>query len=400
MPTPPTLAAALVQALRSQGRRPSTTGSDAPTWSEVADRSRRLSIGLAEAGWAGQPMAVEPSGRPSVDIERELAVLTAGAILALPGSDPAARIADEGLHPRDQPSLTLAEVVAAGEDCDARDPAGAERRLAALDPSAPACVEGRRTLTHGEVHWGLRAVHRWLTPAFPDGGPAAVVAGGRTGGSALSAALVGRWWPATLGARLAPEPSSVIEVGDVAADLVLLDGPAWAALAGRARERAAHSLGGGALLRRGRLVVSGESRSGIDRAALHGLRWWAGDRVRHGAGLGGLRLGLALEPVDVATRRDLAAVGVALASTWTVEGAAAPLAAGPVAPADPTASWGRPLPGRRIELVGAGAVAFGGDLPEEGLAAPGPGRVDGRGRVALPGRPRSDPRSVGAGAGR
>ena len=395
MPAPTTLAAALVRDLRAQGGRPAGIGPDAPTWSAVADRARRLGLGLAAAGWGAHRVAVTASGDPVRDLERELAVLAVGGAVALPGAEAEATLGDGVLRPGEGPEVAIADLLERGAAADAREPAAAERRLAALDPEAAAVVDRRRPVTHGQVLWALRAVDRWLGPALGPTGPGVVLDGAGPAGPALPAALVGRWWPAAAGARLTPTPTGPEAVAEAGADVVLLAPDAWSELARLLRRRAAGSLGGGLLLHRGRLVVAGESRSRRDRAALHAARWWAGERVRAGAGLAGVRLGLALAPVDPGTTRDLAAAGVRFAPTWCEDGVAAPLAAGPVRTPAPDGTWARPLPGRRLELDGPATTACGGDLPADGLVLSRAGRVDGRGRVALP-RRRPAARAAGA----
>lgn len=397
MPPPTTLAAALVRDLRAHGARPAGIGPGAPTWSEVADRARRLGLGLAAAGWGERRVAVMPSGDPVRDLERELAVLAVGGVLALPGAEVESTLGDGVLRPGEGPEVAIDDLLDRGARADEREPAGAERRLAGLVPDAAAVVDRRRVVTHGEALWALRAVARWLGPALGPAGPGVVLDGAGPTGPALPAALVGRWWPAAAGARLTPTPSGAEAVAEAGAEVVLLAPDGWAELAQLLRRRAVGSLGGGLLLHRGRLVVAGESRARRDRAALHLARWWAGERVRAGAGLAGLRLGLALAPVDPGTTRDLAAAAVPFTPTWCEDGVAAPLAAGPVGRPAPDGTWARPLPGRRLELGGPATTAHGGDLPVDGLALRRTGRVDGRGRVALP---RSRPGAVAAGARR
>lgn len=396
MPDDPTLAAALVRGLRANGSRPTGTGTDAETWSARGDRARYLALALADAGWSRRRVAVTASGDPALDVERELGLLSAGAVLVVAGAEAEAVLADGALRPTSGPDVALDELVAEGAHRDAREPAAAEALLATLMGDDPAVVDPCRTVTHGEARWALRAVDRWLAPVIGPGGPGVVHSAPGAATPALPAAVVGRWWPASVGARLGPTPTDAAGVGGAPSpDLALLSPAAWAALAQRVRDEAGRSWGGPTLLHRGRLVISGESSSAGDRLALGAARWWAGPRVRYGAGLDGVRLGLALAPVDPGTTRDLAAVGIPFTPTWCADGVPAPIAAGPLVRAAPAGPWGRPLPGRRVELATGQTVIGGGDLPVEGLVVDGGTRVDPRGRVALP-RWRAAGRRAGA----
>lgn len=381
----PTIAAVLIRSLRAHGHRPAGTDA-APTWSQLVDTSRRLSLGLIDAGWSGHRIGVSPSNDPLLDLARELAVLGAGAVLAMWEEGAEARLVGGALHPAGGPLVDAGDLLARGDRLDGRAPAEAEAQVARLLPDAPACVDRRRVVTQAEVAWALRSVERWLAPAVGPSGPGVVVSAPGPAAPALPSALVGRWWPATAGARLAPNPDSAVAVRGVHPDVALLSSATWAELAEMVRERAAGSLGGATLLDRGRLVVSGESSSWRERGALALARRWSGERIREGGGLGVLRLGLCFEPVDRSAAQDLASVGVALAPAWVTDGVPAPLAAAPVVRTAPLDGWGRPLPGRRMVSAGAHTTVHGGDVGPEGCVVDGALRVDRRSRVALPHR--------------
>lgn len=384
MSSPPTLAGALVRSLRAHGARPAGAAPGSSTWSEVVDRSRLLGLGLADAGWSGRAIAVEASGRPARDLGGELAVLCAGSVLALPGAEANAVVVGEALRSGDGTTTRLVDLVAAGARLDRRDPAAAERHLAAIDPDAPAVADRRRTLTHGEALWGVRAVDRWLTPAVGADAPGLVLAVPGDDAPALTAALVGRWWPATVGAGLAPAPDPGDEPSTAGRTLVVLSATGWAEVARRLRHQAGRRRRGRSLLRRGRLVVAGEADGPQDRARLALARRRAGEAIRERTGLGDLRLGLCLAPLDPGTARDLEALDVPVAVVWCEQGVAGAVAAGPVARTATTEGWGRALPGRRIEAEGHSTVVFGGDVADEGLRLDVATRIDDRGRVALP----------------
>jgi hypothetical protein len=100
-------------------------------------------------------------------------------------------------------------------------------------------------------------------------------------------------------------------------------------------------------------------------------------------GVGRLALGLSLGLPDVATGRDLAALGVPVVPVWVDGRVPAPVAAGPVVHPSPSGRWGRPLPGRSIACGGATTAVRGDDLPGGGVDLPLRTRTDGRDRVEL-----------------
>lgn len=412
MPGSESFASALVSALRRQGQRPATSGAVASTtttttttWMEVADGVRLLALGLVSAGVGGGHRVQVDGGaaRPHDLIGRELAVLSVGAVLCGPGADCAdAGFGPNGLSGVGPETIGLDDLRDRGAAADRDRPARYEEMLSALGRAAPAIATRDAVVTQGQARWALRSVDRWIGAALPsaDGvvggvvvdGPGPVLAAHRsvdTGG--ITAALVGRWWPATVGAALAGidadsgGPGGVVDAArDLRPSLAVLDPTAWAELAAAARTSASWSLAGPTLLRRGRVIAAGESSSLVDRIGLTAARRWIGLRVNTAAGLDRLDLGVCLGPLDPGAARDLAAAAVPLVVAWTAPGATAPVAATPVLRPEPAAAWGRPLPGRAVEVVGPITTILGGDLPDGRLCLDGAVAVDDRSRVRFP----------------
>ena len=383
VPIGPTFAAALVSGLRTHGHRPS--GPDGRRWSALADEARTLALGLVEAGVRpGTTIRVRPAAgaAPAALLATEVAVLAAGAALAVDDAVGADRELDGDALRGPGADRLLAEVRAAGADLDRHRPAAHEERLAAVEPADVALLGDGLVATHAQALWALRSVAAWIGPAVPEG-PRAVLAPPPSAGP-VAAALVGRWWPATAGAALV-----AVDVGLVGAaraqrpDIVVGDAAAWAALADAVRAGADRTRSGTALLRRGRAVVAGEVVSRAGRAGRGLAERRAGDRIRAAAGLDALALGVCLGPLDVATGRDLAAAGVPVVATWVDPAVPAPVASGPRARPAPSEPWGRPLPGRTVE-VGPPAVVHGGDVAPGGVPVAA-AKVDDRGRLRLPG---------------
>lgn len=385
---PPTLAAALVRALRAHGARPAATGAGAPSWGTVADGARHLALGLHEAGLTGRRVAVDPTGAPHEVVGREVAVLASGAVLTAPGTDELdARLTGTTLTVLgpDPTTSSRNEVERAGRTADHDRPDAAEELLAGLAPEAPALAGVDHTITQAEALWALRAVDRWLGPVLAaEAAERIVVVGGGPAGSAPSPALLGRWWPASIGAALVGTGRSVAAtVGSHRPTVAILGPDDWTEMADGVRRTADRSLGGPALLRRGRVVVAGESTARRDRIGLAVARRWAGPRVRGGAGLDQLVVGVSLGPLAPGTARDLAAASVPVTPTWVEPGVLAPVAAGPVARPEPATRWGRPLPGRSVEVGPGRTSVHGGDVGD-GRDVPTRVRLDARGRVRLP----------------
>jgi hypothetical protein len=201
----------------------------------------------------------------------------------------------------------------------------------------------------------------------------------------VAAALVGRWWPAVAGAALVLDDAGPVDAARAQRpDIVVGDGADWALLVDAVRAEADRTRSGTALLRRGRAVVAGEVVSRAGRAGRGLAERRAGDRIRAAAGLDALALGVCLGPLDVATGRDLAAAGIPVVATWIDPAVPAPVASGPRARPTPAEPWGRPLPGRSVE-VGPPVVVHGGDVAPDGVPAAAV-EVDGRGRLRLPRR--------------
>ncbi|HEU5152714.1 MAG TPA: hypothetical protein VFU19_19645 [Iamia sp.] len=379
MLTAPTFAAALVSGLRAHGHRPS--GPEGRPWSAVADEARTLALGLVEAGVVpGTAIAVRPGGAtPAGVLATEVAVLAAGAALALDGA--VADVTIDGDTVRglgdDRPVATLR---AAGADLGRRRPAAHEERLAAVEPGDVALVGDGTATTHAQAVWALRSVAAWVGPVVPDG-PRAVLAP-PAAGATVAGALVGRWWPAAAGAALVVGADPVEAARAARPDVVVGDAATWDALVDAVRAEAGRSRSGTGLLRRGRAVVAGEAATRVGRAGRGLAARRAGDRLRAAAGLDALAVGICLGPLAVATGRDLAAAGLPVVATWIDPLVPAPVAAGPVARPTPSEPWGRPLPGRTVE-VGPPAVVHGGDVAPGGVPT-GPVVVDERGRVRLP----------------
>lgn len=382
MLTAPTLAAALVSGLRTHGHRPS--GPDGRRWSASADDARTLALGLAEAGVGpGTTVRVRlaADASPAAVVAAEVAVLASGAALAV-GEGPADLELDDTALRGPGADRPVADLRAAGADLDRRRPADHEERLAALDPGAVALVGDGLVATHAQAVWALRSVAAWIGPAVPDG-PHTVLA--PPPGGPVAAALVGRWWPASAGAQLVwIGPDAPAEAARaVCPDVVVGDDAVWGELVDGVRAEAARTRAGTSLLRRGRALVAGEVASPVERAGRGLAERRAGERVRRSAGLGALALGVCLGPLAVATGRDLAAAGLPVVGTWIEPGVPAPVASGPRARPTPAEPWGRPLPGRTVE-VGPPAVVHGGDVDPAGATATAATEVDPRGRLRLP----------------
>lgn len=388
MPRSTTFAATLVRAVRAHGSQPAAVGAGPPSWGTVADGARHLALGLHEAGLTGRRVAVDATGAPHAVVELELAALAAGAVLVAPGAGELdARLTRTSLTllgPAPTASA-LDEVLEAGRAADHDRPAAAEELLAGLAPEAPALADGDHTISQAEALWALRAVDRWLGPVLAaDAAEPVVVVGGGPAGSALSLALLGRWWPASIGAALVGTDRPVAAtVGSHRPTVAILGPDDWTEMADGMRRTADRSLGGPALLRRGRVVVAGESTARRDRVGLAVARRWAGPRVRGGAGLDQLVVGVSLGPLAPGTARDLAAASVPVTPTWLEPGVLAPVAAGPVARPQPATRWGRPLPGRSVEVGPGRTSVHGGDVGD-GRDVPTRVRLDARGRVRLP----------------
>jgi len=399
---PPAPALALVRAVRAHGDRPAAPGPGAPSWRAVADDARHLGLGLRDAGLApGRRAVVEGTGlAPHQVLERELAVLSTGAVLALdPGDEvsPVAVVGADELRVEGAAGPVTCDVDRLrrrGRAVDAEAPDRYEALLAALDPADPSVALPGRQATGAEVTWALRAVDRWLAPAF-DGegpGPVLVVDDGPGRGAA---AVLGRWWPARAGAPLVDPGTDPAEAARRAGATVVVAGPGhWRAVAAGLRDAGARSRATAALLRRGRVVAAGEPAGPVERAGLAATRRWVGAGLRDVAGVAGLRAGVAWDGLDPVDARDLAAALVPVVPTWCVAGALAPVASAPVARPEPASGWGRPLPGRDVVADGSRTTIRGGDLPGGRLTLVARTAVDGRGRVRLP-RP---PRGPGGGA--
>lgn len=359
----PTLAALMVGGLRAHGDRPS--GPDGRRWSAVADEARGLSIGLVATGVGpGTRVRVEAVTDPVARVAREVAVLASGAVLVV---DP------------DAPADVTVDVTATATAEGPGGPDAPEARLAAIAPEAPALETRAATVSHGEAAWALRSVAAWLAGALPTG-PARAGAAGPV--ATVADALVGRWWPASTGAALVPGADRRAHRPD------LLVGPpaTWAEVADEVRRAAGRTRAGRALLGRGRVLAAGEVEgpsARVERAARAVAERRRGADVRAAVGLDALRAGVCTGPLAPVDGRDLAALGLPVVVAWADPTVPAPVAATPVARPAPASGWGRPLPGRSIE-VGPPVVVRGGDVGPSGRPVVGGTEVDARGRVRLP----------------
>lgn len=399
---PDTFAAALLRAVHGHGSRPAAVGASAPRWAAVAAGARTLSLGLRAAGAADRTVSVALDGPVHEVVERELAVLAAGAVLVL-GPHPAeARLTSRSLTlgSGDGPHHTVASLRGRGAEVDGQRPASFEDQLDALDPAAAALVDDGTTITHAQARWALRSVDRWLAPVVSRAGAAVAVSEPRVDASA-AAAMADRWWPASVGAALTEggvEGAAGRWSG--APTLAVLDAAGWADVAAAGRAAAARTSGGPRLLRHGRVVMGQGASSPGDRLAWAAARRRAGPRIRTSIGVDGLVVGICLGPVDPQTDLDLATLAVPLTSTWLVAGASAPVASGTLGRPAPTDPWMRPLPGRAVRTNGGRTQVEGGDLPAAGVEVPGATRIDPRERVQPPRHPPRHPRRGTIGPGR
>ncbi len=380
----PSLAAALVAGIRRHGSRPARLGG--PSWTTVADDGRTLALGLLARGWGDRRrIRVRAEGLDLASlVSREVAVLAAGAVLVL--DDDAGHDVEISSSEVDGPGarLPLAEVLAAGRRASDEVPDAHETHLAALDPAAVAVASARSEATNVQMDWALRSVVAWLGAPVPQG-PVLVV-GPRIArpGESVASALVGRWWPALGGAALVDRSAAESDLAVVRRsrpDVVVLDPDGWRTVADAVRAAGDRSRTARATLRGGRAAAAGESTGTTSRARLAAARRWSRQRSATAAGLDRLAAGVCLGPLGVVDGRDLAAIGLPVAAVWTDPAVPAPVAASSFTRAD-GARWGRPLPGRSVE-VGDEVVVHGGDLPASGRVAGGPARIDRRGRVEV-----------------
>lgn len=377
-PPASTLAGLLVRGMRSAAGRPADARRT--RWTDAADRARDLAIGMiAEGAAAGRTVTVDVRTLHPVEVVVcELAVWAAGGAVRLSGADGGPVLGRRtGRSDRVSVDLDVDALAAAGRASDAA-PDAHEVRLAALDPDATAVVGDGGAHTHGQLAWALRSVQQWLREAVPDGPSVAAVAAGRTD---VTGVMLTRWWPAVEGARTVPvRPGTLPAVVDeVDPDVVVVDPDEWHAVAARLREAAPSVRFGTAMLRAGRTAAAGEPTALPVASWAEAGRRWVGPRVRTAARLGSMRAGVCLgvpEPVD---GRDLDAAGLTVVPTWLEPALAAPVAAGVIG-SGRDSGWGRPLPGRTVD-VGPPATVTGGDV--DAPAPVSPTRAAGH-RVQLP----------------
>lgn len=351
-----TLARLLVSGMWAAAGRPADARRT--RWSDVASRSRDLAIGLIDRGGvAGEVVTVDRDRlRPIEVVAAEVAVWVAGGSVRLSGTGAGVVLGRRAGGPG--PDLDVDALVLAGRRADVA-PAAHEERLAALDPDAVAVLADGAELTHAQLAWGLRSAQQWLREILPEPPAVAAVAADRVDAAGV---LLTRWWPAVEGARTVPVrpgtlPAVVVEV---AADVVVVDPTEWHAVAGRLREVAPDVRFGAATLRAGRTVAAGEPAPVPITAGANVGRIVVGRRIRDAAGMASVTAGVCLGSPSTVDARDLDAAGLTVLPTWLEPALAAPVAAG-VTGSGRTEGWGRPLPGRIVE-VGPPTTVTGGDL--------------------------------------
>lgn len=374
----PTLAGLLVRGMRSAAARPADARRT--RWTDAADRARDLAVGLIDDDQvAGRTVTIDLDALHPVEaVICEVAVWAAGGAVRLSGVGRGQVLGRRsGRSDRVDCDLDVDALVAAGRVTDA-SPDDHEERLAALDPDAIAVVGDGVALTHGQLAWALRSVQQWLREVVPDGPSVVAVSAGRTD---VAGVMLTRWWPAVEGARTVPvRPGTLPAVVDEVDPDVVLAGPdEWHAVAARLREVVPSVRFGTAMLRAGRIAAAGEPAPLPVAGWAEASRRWVGPRVRTVANMGSMRAGVCLGVPRAVDSRDLDAVGLAVVPTWLERPLAAPVAAG-VTGSGGVGGWGRPLPGRTVD-VGPPATVAGGDV-----AAPvrvSPTRAAGH-RVKLP----------------
>lgn len=381
--TPPTLVRLLVRGMRSAAGRPADARRT--RWADVADRARDLALGLlVEEAVDGTVVTVDADTlHPAEVLACEVAVWAAGGAVRLAGSAPGPVLGrPTGRRDRDEVDLDVDRLVATGRSADLA-PDAHERRLAALDPAAPAVVGPAGVHSHTQMAWAVRSVQQWLRELLPEGPSVVAVDGGRTD---VAGVLLTRWWPALEGARTVPvrPGTSAAVISEIGPDVVVAGPSEWHHVAARVREVAPAMRLGPAMLRAGRTVAAGEP--GQSAATTWATTTWAttsrrvvGRRVRDAALVGSVAAGVCLGGLRTVDGRDLDAAGIPVVSTWLEPGLAAPVAAG-VTGSGRTEGWGRPLPGRTVD-VGRPTTVTGGDV--DGPVPVTPTRAD-RHRVRLP----------------
>ncbi len=364
-----TLAATLVAAAHRHAGRPAVAGT---TWGDLARRARWATLGLVAAGMGGGSEVVVAIDAGGDRIVAEMALAAAGAVLVADG------------HGIDAAALAVAEATGAALDADAPD--RFEHDLQALDPGAVLLRAGRREVTSGQALWNLRSSARWLLPVqagLADDEAPVVVSDGRW--AEPGAAALGWWWPCLVGARvLVPTCGFPAALAEGRPHLVVGGPDAWAEVAGEVRTHAAAARPwvGGRHLAAGRALAAGEALGPAERVLVPLIGRTSGRRLRVALGLERCRLAVCLGRPGEASRRDLAAAGVAVLAAWAPPGTAAPVVAGDITERPPR-SWGRPLPGYTVKVFD-GEVHVerggGGDPP---LATGIRGRLDEHGRLHL-----------------
>ncbi len=372
----PTLAAAFAGAAHAHAPRPAMGGA---TWGDLARRARVAALGAEAAGLAvGQPVDVAIDAGPD-RVVAEMAVVAVGAVLTIHGAG-----GSGGTARLDRGRLTAAE--SDGARLDAEDPDRFERMVDAREPGAVAVLSGGRPITSEEAQWGLRSVARWLLPvrAGLGAGEAPVVVGDGQWDEP-GAAVLGWWWACLEGGsvHVAGEGGVPAATAGARPHLVVSGPQGWADVAAAVRARSgARQAFGRCYLAAGRAQAAGERLSSGERVALAALDRTCGRDIRTALGLDRGPLAVCLGPVDEASRRDLAAAGVAVLGAWTPPGALVPAVA-----ADPTElpppSSGRPLPGHTVRIVDGEVRVDRGGRGGGDLATGRRGRLDGQGHLHL-----------------
>jgi len=340
------------------------TGDDASTWSsrtwaELARRWRHGALALEADG-------LQPGDRVRVpaDVAHEWTEIEHG-VLAAGG------VSVAGDAPSDVAHVVTAarwhDLVARGAEIDDEQPDRFEKLVERIDPDAPATVDGDRELSHGQVLWWARSLDRFVTPVVEDEREEHTVA--CIGVGSFLGRLFAQYWPARTGATVwwPAHGATSDAVTDVVreAQPTVLAGPAslWRDLAAVAAARANDTW-----LALGRTHVAGEPMGATARASRRALQRMFGRRLARDLGIDRCHTRLAVDDLDRATSRELAAVGIDVARAF------APSACGVVA------VDGRVAPGVAAR-VRAGEVDVRGPGTIEWTATGLAGAIDERGRL-------------------